>query len=636
MELRHKISRLLFSPAVSHHDQIIEWKLNAFYKLLSVLLLAFLIPIFFFFTVFGEPVLIGISFLFVIATFLSYRLVLRKQLAPAVYLVLICSTLTSSYYLVYTGKTDASYLLSFNVLMAGLFLGKRAAFLWAFFYTLLLFSIALFTDLFTFLPPLVDYFARSPDTSGVESHFSTALFLIWATAFVSLLFQKYFAELLAKIKHANMVLERKVDERTDELNSVNKKLADALATERTLKSEAQKKAKEERSKLQSELFQAQKMEAIGHLAGGVAHDFNNLLTVITGYAGLLEIKLDEASSLLGYVQEIRKAGSRAAELTNQLLVFARKGKFQSKAIAVHEIIREVVALLERTIDKRVSINLDFNARPSTTTGDSTQIQNALLNLGINARDAMAEKGGVLTFATRIEMVARSRLLGHSFILEPGTYIAISVSDTGTGIDRNTMDHIFEPFFTTKEKGKGTGLGLAAVYGCAKHHQGCVEVQSVLGKGTSFTLYFPVLAAEDNCRETGWFAVGGKSFISGRILIVEDEEAVRNMTGETLEARGYTVVTCDNGIEALEYLSVHADDVDIVLLDMIMPEMNGRDTFYRIREINPSLIVVLISGYNPDGEYADILKLERVAFIQKPFSENQIMTTIESFLSIESQ
>ncbi|MBD3320105.1 MAG: response regulator, partial [Chitinivibrionales bacterium] len=264
------------------------------------------------------------------------------------------------------------------------------------------------------------------------------------------------------------------------------------------------------------------------------------------------------------------------------------------------------------------------------------VQNALLNLGINARDAMKEKGGVLTYATRTETIMRNKSLGHDFILDPGKYISVSVSDTGTGIDQDTMLHIFEPFFTTKEKGKGTGLGLAAVYGCAKRHNGGVAVRSIPSRETTFTLYFPVAVNQIDPQETGWFATKGRNVLSGRILVVEDEEAVRNMTAETLQAHGYTVITCDNGLEAVEYVGLHADEIDCILLDMIMPELNGRDAFFKIRKINPLLDTILISGYNPEGEYADILAQDRVAFIQKPFSEKQLMHTIDSLLNVASE
>ncbi|MBD3322894.1 MAG: hypothetical protein GF350_17485, partial [Chitinivibrionales bacterium] len=373
------IYRVLFEPSIKHSSQVVEWKLNALHKLLSILLAAFLLPLFVCFLVFRQYMLAGIVIIFAGVVTGAYLLVWRKKIAWAIYSVVFCSSLTTLYYLMYTYRTDGSYLLSFNILVLGLFLGNIPAFLWAGIYTGMLTLIAATMEPFSLIPSIGGYFSTQVSLVG-ESHFSTALFLIWATACISLLFQQYFADLLAKISHTNILLERKVGERTAELNKVNNRLANALDIERELKAEMQRKAEKEKSQMQSELFQAQKMEAVGQLAGGVAHDFNNLLTAITGYAGLLEMKLGEDVSLLNYVQEIRKAGSRAADLTNQLLVFARKGKFEQQTIAIHDIIREVVGLLDRTIDKRIRINLDLDARLSTTTGDPAQVQNALLNL----------------------------------------------------------------------------------------------------------------------------------------------------------------------------------------------------------------------------------------------------------------
>ena len=385
-----------------------------------------------------------------------------------------------------------------------------------------------------------------------------------------------------------------------------------------------------RKEMEEKLRQSEKMEAIGQLAGGVAHDFNNQLAAVVGYADLIREEVRDNEELSRYADNILIGSRRAAELTAQLLAFARKGKYLSVTVDVHKIIFEVVSLLQRSIDKKIKIRQQLHANPSLTTGDPTQLQNALLNLALNARDAMPSGGDIL-FATDIVELKKDFCEKNHFDVEPGFFIKVGVTDTGTGIDPVNMKRIFEPFFTTKEQGRGTGMGLAAVYGTVKTHKGVITVDSEKNHGTTFHLYLPVEAGNiDTVDEviTATSAVRG----SARVLLVDDEDLVCEMTHVMLHNLGYTVTICHNGREAVDYYRDHWREIDIVILDIIMPEMGGRDAFIKMKEINPDVIVLLSSGYSIDSEAKDIMKEGAQGFIQKPFRKNNLSQKIAGMLS----
>jgi PAS domain S-box-containing protein len=302
-----------------------------------------------------------------------------------------------------------------------------------------------------------------------------------------------------------------------------------------------KRAAEEHARLEDQLRQARKMEAIGQLAGGIAHDFNNILTAIQGNAELLKLAMPATETTTGYTDEIIRGANRAADLTKQLLSFARKGKRQVTPVDVHQTITDTTNLLTHSVDRRIELRLELHAAPSIVMGDPTQLQNALLNLGLNARDAMGE-GGSLTFSTRNLTLTAEDCSEHSYELTPGRYIEISITDTGVGMDLGTQERIFEPFFTTKEVGRGTGLGLAGVYGCVKSHDGSISVYSEPEHGTTFRILLPLgdtdteAAPHGNVEEK---PVRG----TGHILVVDDEESVRNFASTALRNLGYTVSIC---------------------------------------------------------------------------------------------
>lgn len=384
--------------------------------------------------------------------------------------------------------------------------------------------------------------------------------------------------------------------------------------------EARKQAEEETSALETQLRQSQKMEAIGTLAGGIAHDFNNLLTGILGYANLLKLQTNEETSTYEAADVIETAAQRASELTKQLLGFARQGKLQNSAVNLHALITESVELLRRTIDKSVSINLRMDADTSEVMGDPSQLQLVMLNLAVNARDAM-ENGGDLTVETTCIDVNRKMHAG----LKPGSYLQLRVSDSGAGIPANICERIFEPFFTTKAQGQGTGMGLATVYGIVKNHDGNVTVDSEPGNGTTFEVLLPL--ASETAEFENVLEIVPPVHGRGKILVVEDEEVVRKLATEILGWLGYETVTVCDGVEAVEYYDGHNDDIDLALIDLNMPRMGGRECYQRMKEINPGLRAVLSTGYSRDGAAQEILDDGVQGFVQKPFQATQLSEAI---------
>jgi signal transduction histidine kinase/CheY-like chemotaxis protein len=341
---------------------------------------------------------------------------------------------------------------------------------------------------------------------------------------------------------------------------------------------------------QERLRQAEKMEALGQLAGGIAHDFNNQLAAILGYAELLRARLTDPG-LREDADMIGRAASRSADLTRQLLAFARKGKVLSETIDVHAVLREIVALLGRTVDKRIRIRMELDDVACLTTGDPSQLHTALLNLAINARDAMPE-GGELVFRTSRLSLSDERSRAHH--LAPGAYVQIAVSDTGVGMNEATRRRLFEPFFTTKEPGKGTGMGLAAVYGTVLGHQGAIAVQSEPGKGSTFTVLLP-LSTTGQAGARPAVDVPADN-IARNVLVVDDEPAVRSMIRDALEDLGWSVTAYADSRQAVRWYAEHGASIDLVILDMAMPLLNGADTLKALRAINPAVRAVIASGH----------------------------------------
>jgi PAS domain S-box-containing protein len=393
-----------------------------------------------------------------------------------------------------------------------------------------------------------------------------------------------------------------------------------------------KREEQEKQHLKEKLLQSEKMEAVGQLAGGIAHDFNNQLAGVIGYADMLREEVSDNPHLSHYVDNIINAARRAADLTNKLLAFSRKGNYLTIPVEIHKIIGEVVSLLRRSIHKNIHIKQELNAKRTIIMGDPTQLQNALLNLALNARDAMPD-GGELTFATDITELNEEYCRSNPHEIYPGQYLQISVTDSGTGIDEQTRQHMFEPFYTTKEEGKGTGMGLAAVSGTVKTHKGSINVCSELGRGTTMTMHLPLAIAKIGTQNTDakrLTAVEG----SACILLIDDEAMLLDMVSVILRNLGYTVYTYTNGAEAVEFYKKEWENIDLVILDMVMPRIGGRAAFRAMRQINPNVVVLLFSGYSVNGEAQAIMEEGVKGFIQKPYNRAELSQVIADILSAE--
>jgi signal transduction histidine kinase/CheY-like chemotaxis protein len=386
-----------------------------------------------------------------------------------------------------------------------------------------------------------------------------------------------------------------------------------------------KKTEEEKHKLETQLQQAQKMESIGTLAGGIAHDFNNILMGIQGNASLMLLKIDSEHPNHEKIKNIETYVQNGTALTKQLLGFARRGKYLIKATDLNEIIDKSSSLFART-KKEIQVHTDLYEDLWTAEVDRGQIEQVLLNLYVNAWQAMSN-GGDLYLQTENVILDRSYVKPYK--VEPGRYVKISVSDTGVGIDKKTQERIFEPFFTTKEMGRGTGLGLASVYGIIKSHSGYINVYSENERGTIFTIYLPASAKEVFIEEEGSPAMLIKG--TGTILLIDDEKMILDIGLELLEELGYTVLSAMNGQEAIDVFQKDQDNIDLVIMDMIMPGMGGGETFDRLKEINPEVKVLLSSGYSINGQATKILRRGCDGFIQKPFNMYQLAEKVQRIL-----
>jgi two-component system, cell cycle sensor histidine kinase and response regulator CckA len=392
-----------------------------------------------------------------------------------------------------------------------------------------------------------------------------------------------------------------------------------------------RRAAAEKERLQEQLRQSEKLRVLGQLAGGIAHDFNNQLAGIMGYAEMLE----RESSGQGFVGDasrvLMQCAQRAADLTAKLLAFARKGTYQAIAVDMHDIVREVSAILERSIDKTVTLHMDLGAHPAIVIGDPTQLQTALLNLAINARDAMPG-GGAIRFTTTLVNAKKAGLAGAETGIVAEEYLELSVADTGVGMDACTLERIFEPFFTTKSSGSGTGLGLAAVHGTVVAHNGGVTVESQPGVGTTFRLYLPLSRDHVIDRRPQQVPVSG----SGRLLVVEDEPAIRRLLHSYLTQRGYDVVVAADGSEGVELFRSADGAFDLVLLDLVLPLMDGPSVFSVIRNQKPSIRVLLMSGHGEDFVVSDLMRRGAVGILRKPFALAELSASIASAMQDDNE
>jgi len=387
----------------------------------------------------------------------------------------------------------------------------------------------------------------------------------------------------------------------------------------------------DRRQLEEQLRQAQKMDAVGRLAGGVAHDFNNLLMVINGYTEVLLEQLEKDSPMHHKVQSIQQAADRAATLTRQLLAFSRKQLLELKVIDVNTVIGDMERLLRPLIGENIELVTRLSTQTGHTRADAGQLEQVIMNLVVNAKDAMPE-GGKLTVQSS-DVTVRQNFSAHRFI-QPGRYAVISVADTGHGMDTETQSRIFEPFFTTKEKGKGTGLGLSTVYGIVKQSSGYVFAESELGAGTTFYVYLPRVkesAEELSPAQSQQNDAGGCE----TVLLVEDEESVRELVRLTLSSRGYQVLEAENGESGLRMAESFKEHIDILITDVVMPGIGGRELARKLLLLRPAISVLYLSGYTEDAVVTRGALGPRTAFLQKPFTLQNLAKKVREVLHSKS-
>ena len=387
----------------------------------------------------------------------------------------------------------------------------------------------------------------------------------------------------------------------------------------------------ERKRLEQHVQQLQKFEAIGRLAGGIAHDFNNTIGAVMGWAEMGCDETQPGSRLRDRFEKIRDQAVWAGKLTSQLLTFARRQVLQPRGVNLNTLINEGMKLLHRIIGEHLEVRVLTHPKLELTLVDPTQVEQALMNLCLNARDAMPE-GGILTIETQNVEIGEEYCRHHPSG-KPGRYVMLSVSDTGVGMDKETLDQVFEPFFTTKELGRGTGLGLATVYGAVKQHEGFIYAYSEPGSGTVFRLYFPVLVGAAEPREIQVEEPPQKG--TGTVLLADDYEGIRESTREMLLALGYEVIAARDGLEAVQLFKKNADQIDLVLLDVVLPSHSGPEVYSQICAIRPGTKVIFASGYTAENTLLKSAIQKGITVLQKPFSMSSLSRAIRDVLARKS-
>jgi two-component system, cell cycle sensor histidine kinase and response regulator CckA len=383
----------------------------------------------------------------------------------------------------------------------------------------------------------------------------------------------------------------------------------------------------DRKNLERQLLHAQKMEAIGTLAGGIAHDFNNLLQVIQGYSELILLRKQPDDEDCADLQKVYESSKRGGDLVKSLLLFSRKVQPELRPMDLNHEIVEIQKLLFHTVPKTIKIELRLTGEPKTVLADPSQIGQVLMNLGVNARDAMPDGGTLAIGTANVEL--DSFYCSVYPYLKPGTYVLLTVSDSGHGMDKKTLSRIFEPFFTTKEVGKGTGLGLATVYAIVKQHSGYIQCYSEPGRGTTFKIYLPAVQATEEPEAFPEKApiIGGTE----TILLVDDDNSIKDLGASTLNHFGYQVITAPNGKEALEIYQQQGDDIALIVLDLMMPEMDGRHCLAEILKINPKAKVLIASGYTEPWQGSGMQANMAKGFIKKPYDARSLLQMVRDTL-----
>jgi two-component system cell cycle sensor histidine kinase/response regulator CckA len=415
------------------------------------------------------------------------------------------------------------------------------------------------------------------------------------------------------LRASHLELEQRVQERTRELEQ---------------QIEETQRAQQALALTQEQLRQSQKMEAIGRLAGGIAHDFNNLLSVVLGYSELILARLPHEDALYSKVEEIKRAGGRAAELTRQLLAFSRRQMLQPRVLDLNEVIQGMGRMLPRILGEDIVLRLHTERHLGRVKADPSQIEQVIMNLVVNARDAMPTGGELLIQTAETDLTAKD--LSDQLVAQPGKYAVLTVRDTGVGMNREVLQRVFEPFFTTKELGKGTGLGLSTVFGIVQQSGGLIRVESQPRHGSTFRIYLPVTheQAAEHRR-----APGDEDEAPGHetVLIVEDDDQVRRLAAEVLRGLGYSLLEARSAAQALSLAKTHHGPIDLLLTDVVMPEMGGGVLAEKMREARPSLRVLFMSGYTDDAVLRHGIMEEGVPFLQKPLTPNMLARGVRDIL-----
>ena len=380
-------------------------------------------------------------------------------------------------------------------------------------------------------------------------------------------------------------------------------------------------------KLEEQLRQSQKMEAVGQLAGGVAHDFNNLLQVISGHTELLLEALPPSSPLRADLNHVSQAGERASRLVSQLLAFSRRQIMRPEALELNDVVEGLLKMLSRIIGEHIEVEFLAGQHLGTTQGDRGMIEQVLMNLCVNARDAMPE-GGRLTIETENVLVTEQYIVTHSWA-RPGRYVLLSITDTGSGMTREIMEHVFEPFFSTKESGRGTGLGLATAYGIVKQHNGIIQVYSEPGKGSTFKVYLPL--SERPAESVGTKVEGAAPGGTETILLAEDDDMVRDLATRILQQAGYTLLAARDGEEAIGLFRQHRDHIDLLLLDVVMPRVGGHEVLAAARREKPEIKALFASGYSENAVHTNFVIHEGLHLVQKPFMRDTLLRSVRAVL-----
>ena len=431
-----------------------------------------------------------------------------------------------------------------------------------------------------------------------------------------------------KLRFENRDLVESLAVEKKRLEILNTEYADEIVQRKQTENQ-RKQAEEEKKKLEAQLRQAQKMEAVGTLAGGVAHDFNNLLTAIICNTQLVLMDAGKDESLRKKIEEIEKAGEKAASLTRQLLAFSRKQMIKPEVLDLNEEINETEKMLKRTIGEDIEFQTVLEPELWKVYADFGQIDQVIVNMVVNARDAMPQ-GGKLIIETANADLDKNYFREHAIEEAPGPYVILAVSDTGSGMDKETQKHIFEPFFTTKEVGKGSGLGLSTVYGIVKQNNGFIWVYSEPGQGTTFKVYLPKVkgvAEPEEKEQTPVDDVSG----SETVLIVEDDDGLRKLAQEVLQSYGYRILAAENGEEALMVGKEHEGPIHLLLTDVVMPKMGGKEAADRLQPLYPQMKVIYMSGYTDNAIIHHGVLAPGLNFFQKPFSAEGLARKVREVL-----